>query len=265
MEFAAHAALSNTKEGSKKNIEYHYDAGNAFYKLFLDETMLYSSGIHQPLDSGPCTVASALGAIPEDDFEAREKHLESAQYAKIDAMIDRLGLDGDGSGQSVLEIGCGWGTCAIRMATRYPGLRVTGLTISNEQFAEARARVKAAGMQDRVDIVMRDYRDEWRPRRRHIHRDARGCRTRTSPRVLPDGVGCAQTWARLPSRSSPCPTNATRATARVRATSSARTFSWVGTCRLWAMTGAANPVGPAAELRRYRRARSRRFACGASA
>ena len=160
MEFAAHAALSNTKEGSKKNIEYHYDAGNAFYKLFLDETMLYSSGIHQPLDAGPCTVASALGAIPEDDFEAREKHLESAQYAKIDAMIDRLGLDGDGSGQSVLEIGCGWGTCAIRMATRYPGLRVTGLTISNEQFAEARARVKAAGMQDRVDIVMRDYRDE---------------------------------------------------------------------------------------------------------
>ena len=62
--------------------------------------------------------------------------------------------------RSVLEIGCGWGTCAIRMATRYPGLRVTGLTISNEQFAEARARVKAAGMQDRVDIVMRDYRDE---------------------------------------------------------------------------------------------------------
>ena len=160
MEFAAHAALSNTKEGSKKNIEYHYDAGNAFYKLFLDETMLYSSGIHQPLDAGPCTVASALGAIPEDDFDAREKHLEAAQYAKIDAMIDRLGLDGDGGGQSVLEIGCGWGTCAIRMAKRYPGLRITGLTISNEQYAEAKARVKAAGVQDRVDIVIRDYRDE---------------------------------------------------------------------------------------------------------
>ena len=156
MEFAAHAALSNTKEGSKKNIEYHYDAGNAFYRLFLDDTMLYSSGIHQPLDAGPCTVGSALGHIPEDDFEAREKHLEEAQYAKIDAMLDRLDLQPN---DHILEIGCGWGACAIRAARRAPGIRVTGLTISNEQFAEAKARVKAAGLEDRVDIVMRDYRD----------------------------------------------------------------------------------------------------------
>ena len=156
MEFAAHAALSNTKEGSKKNIEYHYDAGNAFYRLFLDDTMLYSSGIHQPLDAGPCTVGSALGHIPEDDFEAREKHLEEAQYAKIDAMLDRLDLQPN---DHILEIGCGWGACAIRAARRAPGIRVTGLTISNEQFAEAKARVKAAGLENRVDIVMRDYRD----------------------------------------------------------------------------------------------------------
>jgi len=156
MEFAAHAALSNTKEGSKKNIEYHYDAGNAFYKLFLDETMLYSSGIHQPLSLGPCTVASALGHIAEDDFAAREAHLEAAQYAKIDAMIARLDLR---VGEHVLEIGCGWGTCAMRIATQVPGVKVTGITISNEQFAEARARVKAAGLEDFVDIVMCDYRD----------------------------------------------------------------------------------------------------------
>ena len=156
MEFAAHAALSNTKEGSKKNIEYHYDAGNAFYKLFLDDTMLYSAGIHQPLSKGRCTVGSALGDIPEDDFAAREKHLEKAQYAKIDAMIARLDLQ---PGDSVLEIGCGWGTCAIRLASTNPGVRVTGITISNEQYAEARARVKAAGLEDRVQIVMRDYRD----------------------------------------------------------------------------------------------------------
>ena len=115
MEFAAHAALSNTKEGSKKNIEYHYDAGNAFYRLFLDDTMLYSSGIHQPLDAGPCTVGSALGHIPEDDFEAREKHLEEAQYAKIDAMLDRLDLQPN---DHILEIGCGWRVRHSRRAPR---------------------------------------------------------------------------------------------------------------------------------------------------
>ena len=143
MEFAAHAALSNTREGSKANIEYHYDAGNAFYRLFLDDTMLYSSGIHQPLHLDAvrqCTVGNALHGIDQaEDHDAREECLEAAQYAKIDAMIARLDLQPN---DRVLEIGCGWGACAIRIATRGPpGVRVTGLTISNEQFAEATARV----------------------------------------------------------------------------------------------------------------------------
>ncbi|EEH51902.1 uncharacterized protein MICPUCDRAFT_23078, partial [Micromonas pusilla CCMP1545] len=148
MEFAAHAALSNTREGSKRNIEYHYDAGNRFYKLWLDDTMLYSSGIHQPLK-----------------WKTREERLKAAQYAKIDAMIDRLDVQ---QSDHVLEIGCGWGACAIRLCERYPNARVTGLTISNEQarsishwfpYDRATARVAAAGVADRVTIVLKDYRD----------------------------------------------------------------------------------------------------------
>ena len=131
MEFAAHAALSNTREGSKRNIEYHYDAGNRFYKLWLDDTMLYSSGIHQPLKwKTRCTVFSALGDLRDDDRAGREERLKAAQYAKIDAMIDRLDVQ---QSDHVLEIGCGWGACAIRLCERYPNARVTGLTISNEQ------------------------------------------------------------------------------------------------------------------------------------
>ena len=157
MEFAAHAALSNTKEGSKRNIEYHYDAGNAFYSLFLDSTMLYSSGIHGAVGE-PMDVGKALGSIAEDDFAKREAHLEAAQYAKIDAMIDRLDLK-PGDKKRVLEIGCGWGALAIRLCQRFPLCSVTGLTLSNEQHAEATKRVAAAGLSDRIEIVIRDYRD----------------------------------------------------------------------------------------------------------
>jgi hypothetical protein len=72
VEFAAHAALSNTKEGSKRNIEYHYDAGNSFYELFLDKTMLYSSGIHGPyLNGEACTVGTALSKIGVNGFPTR--------------------------------------------------------------------------------------------------------------------------------------------------------------------------------------------------
>jgi cyclopropane fatty-acyl-phospholipid synthase-like methyltransferase len=103
-------------------------------------------------------VGKALGSIAEDDFAKREAHLEAAQYAKIDAMIDRLGLK-PGDKKRVLEIGCGWGALAIRLCERFPLCSVTGLTLSNEQHAEATKRVAAAGLSDRIEIVIRDYRD----------------------------------------------------------------------------------------------------------
>ena len=152
MEMAAHKALSNTKEGSRKNIEYHYDAGNDFYKLFLDETMLYSSAIHGDIDD-PAMSVDVLKQFKT--YEEQEAHLEKSQYAKIDAIIARADIK---PGDRVLEIGCGWGTCAIRMASEKK-CHVTGLTLSHEQHAEATARVKAAGLSHLIDIVICDYRD----------------------------------------------------------------------------------------------------------
>ena len=152
MEMAAHKALSNTKEGSRKNIEYHYDAGNDFYKLFLDSTMFYSSAIHGDIDDANMSV-DVLNKFTT--YKQREAHLEHSQYAKIDAMIARAKIE---KGDHVLEIGCGWGMCAIRMA-RTKHCRVTGLTLSHEQHAEATARVKAAGLSHLIDIVICDYRD----------------------------------------------------------------------------------------------------------
>ena len=144
MELAAHRANSNTEEGSKRNISYHYDAGNDFYKLFLDNTLMYSSAIHPGL----------LGPLEGLNFEEKEKLLEEAQYKKLDAMIERAELK---PGEHVLEIGCGWGTCALRMAKK-AGVRVTGITVSNEQLIEAKAKVAAAGLSDRINIVFCDYR-----------------------------------------------------------------------------------------------------------
>ena len=152
MEMAAHKALSNTKEGSRKNIEYHYDAGNDFYKLFLDSTMFYSSAIHGDIADANMSV-DVLSKYTT--YEEREAHLEQSQYAKIDAMIARAQIE---KGDHVLEIGCGWGMCAIRMA-QTKQCRVTGLTLSHEQHAEATARVKAAGLSHLIDIVICDYRD----------------------------------------------------------------------------------------------------------
>jgi len=130
--YVAHLARPNTIEGSRKNIEEHYDAGNAMYSLFLDETMTYSSGIHHKGES-----------------------LYQAQLNKIDAIIKQAEIK---KGDHVLEIGCGWGGFAIR-AAQTTGCRVTGLTLSKEQLAEATARVKAAGLEEQVTLLFCDYRD----------------------------------------------------------------------------------------------------------
>lgn len=124
----------NHKEQAKKNISYHYDLGNDFYALWLDETMTYSSAL----------------------FETGQESLEKAQTAKYASLIDEIGAK---PGDHVLEIGCGWGGFA-EYAAKERGLRVTGLTISKEQLKFARERIEKAGLSDLVDFKLQDYRDE---------------------------------------------------------------------------------------------------------
>jgi len=129
----AHRARRNTKGQARKNITAHYDLGNDFYRLFLDETMTYSSAV----------------------FESPDQSLADAQRAKYRRMAERAGLQ---RGQHVLEIGSGWGGFALYAAGEL-GCRVTSITISQAQLDLARERVRAAGLEDLVDIQLRDYRD----------------------------------------------------------------------------------------------------------
>ncbi len=124
----------NSRSGSKRNIHAHYDIGNAFYTQWLDETMTYSSAIFAPGDND----------------------LASAQTRKYRALAEAGGMR---SGESVLEIGCGWGGFA-EFAAKEIRCKVTGLTISREQFDFARQRIFEAGLGDRVEIKLQDYRDE---------------------------------------------------------------------------------------------------------
>jgi cyclopropane-fatty-acyl-phospholipid synthase len=133
MDVLMHRLRQNTRETARKNIEEHYDLSNEMYKTFLDPSMMYSSGI----------------------FTGIQDSLETSQAAKIDRLIDRLHLL---ASDHVLEIGSGWGGCAIRMAQK-TGCRVTSLTLSPSQQEEAMQRVRAAGLEDRVEIRLQDYRD----------------------------------------------------------------------------------------------------------
>lgn len=129
-----HWLNANSKAQARKNISYHYDLGNAFYSQWLDETMTYSSAIFQ----GPA----------ED--------LAAAQRRKYASVCDTIGV---APGAELLEIGCGWGGFA-EYAAKERGAKVTGLTISREQHDFAKERMFREGLNDRVEIVMRDYRDE---------------------------------------------------------------------------------------------------------
>ncbi|UCD52321.1 MAG: class I SAM-dependent methyltransferase, partial [Phycisphaerales bacterium] len=128
-----HWLRRNTKRGSQWNIHAHYDLGNDFYALFLDETMTYSCGIFK-------TAASTLA---------------EASREKYDRICRKLDLTCD---DHVVEIGCGWGGFAVHAATHY-GCRVTGTTISRQQYDWASNRVKQLGLSDRVEILRQDYRD----------------------------------------------------------------------------------------------------------
>ena len=125
---------SNSKRQARRNIARHYDLGNEFYALWLDETLTYSSGL----------------------FLTGQESLEAAQIAKYASLVDQMGVK---QGDHVLEIGCGWGGFA-EYAARDRGLRVTALTISREQYDYARKRIADAGLSDRVEIRLRDYREE---------------------------------------------------------------------------------------------------------
>jgi len=129
-----HWLRSNSKGQARKNIAHHYDLGNEFYGLWLDETMTYSSAL----------------------FATGHESLARAQTLKYASMVDQLGAK---PGDHVLEIGCGWGGFA-EYAAAERGLRVTGLTISKAQYDYAVARIAKAGLSDRVKIKMQDYRDE---------------------------------------------------------------------------------------------------------
>jgi len=123
----------NSRSGSARNIAAHYDLGNAFFELMLDDTMAYSCGI----------------------FANEGTTLREASVAKFDAVCRKLSLQ---PSDHLLEIGTGWGGLAVHAASNY-GCRVTTTTISREQYEGARERVARAGLGDRVTLLLKDYRD----------------------------------------------------------------------------------------------------------
>lgn len=130
---AARLLNRNTRRGSASNIQAHYDLGNDFFSSFLDETMTYSAGI----------------------FLEPSSSMKEASIAKYDRLCRRLGLNQE---DDLVEIGTGWGGFAIYAASMY-GCHVTTTTISLEQHAFATRRVAEAGLEDRVTVLLRDYRD----------------------------------------------------------------------------------------------------------
>ncbi len=129
---AFHWVRRNTLRGSRANIAAHYDLGNEFFRLFLDETMMYSAAV----------------------FPAEDTPLADASRHKLDLICRKLSLQPE---DEVLEIGTGWGGFALHAARQY-GCRVTTTTISREQFRLAQQRVKDAGLEDRIRVIDQDYR-----------------------------------------------------------------------------------------------------------
>ena len=129
----AHRLRPNTRQGARRNIVEHYDLGNEFYAAWLDPSMAYSSAL----------------------FAGQDDTLEAAQTRKMHRLCTMLGLQ---PGMRVLEIGCGWGGFA-EIAARDYGCQVVGVTLSPSQLAYATARIDAAGLADRVEFRLEDYRD----------------------------------------------------------------------------------------------------------
>lgn len=123
----------NTQSGSRKNISAHYDLGNDFFALWLDPSMMYSSAI----------------------FDTPHTGLTEAASRKLAVICEKLALSAD---DHIVEIGTGWGGFAIYAAQHY-GCRVTTTTISQQQYAYAKARIEAANLQDKITLKLNDYRD----------------------------------------------------------------------------------------------------------
>ena len=140
--YVQHLFRHNSVANSKKNIHEHYDLGNNFYRLFLDESMNYSSGLFQK------------NQLETETDQVREL-MHSGSIQKMDSICRKLQIN---SLDHVLEIGTGWGAMAIYMAKNY-GCRVTTTTISDAQFQLAKQRVKEAGLADQVTVLLQDYRD----------------------------------------------------------------------------------------------------------
>jgi cyclopropane-fatty-acyl-phospholipid synthase len=130
---AFHALNRNTRKGSRKNIAAHYDLGNDFYELWLDPSMMYSCAY----------------------FDSPDTPLDIASAAKLDRICRKLNLGPD---DSVIEIGTGWGGFAIHAAKHY-GCHVTTTTISQQQHDFAKQAISDAGLEDRITLLFRDYRD----------------------------------------------------------------------------------------------------------
>ncbi len=126
-------AVSHTPAADREAVQYHYDVSNAFYAEWLDPAMVYSCAY----------------------FEHGDETLAEAQQKKIDHIMTKLHLQ---PGQTLLDIGCGWGALVLRAAQQF-GARCVGITLSQKQFDEATARVRAAGLQDRIEIRLQDYRE----------------------------------------------------------------------------------------------------------
>ena len=127
-----HYLNRNTEKGSRRNIAAHYDLGNDMFELFLDPTMMYSSGI----------------------FPAETSSMEEASVYKLDRICQKLQLTAE---DHLVEIGTGWGSMAIHAAKHY-GCKVTTTTISEEQFAWAERRVREEGLEDKITLLKKDYR-----------------------------------------------------------------------------------------------------------
>ncbi|MGH4124557.1 MAG: class I SAM-dependent methyltransferase [Clostridium sp.] len=125
--------VKNTVKKSKDNIQFHYDIGNDFYKLWLDDNMTYSCGY----------------------FENDTDSLNQAQKNKINYILRKLNLK---QGQSLLDIGCGWGELIISAAKQYK-VKATGITLSSEQLQKANERIKAEGLEELVQVRLVDYRE----------------------------------------------------------------------------------------------------------